>query len=82
MADRCYVASDGTRIRLSGNPTPETVDAIAAELRSLIPETCCADTGLQMPPTAQRLHGRENYICNREPGHAGLHAWYGKGADS
>lgn len=52
-------------------------EALTAAVKAIVDAQCRHEGTVPMGPTAQRIHGRENHVCNRPKGHGGPHAWLG-----
>jgi len=72
---KTVTATDGTVMRVQGDLTQESIDALAALMHKIVDKQCRHESPYPMPAVAQRLHGRRHYECGLDIGHEGLHAW-------
>jgi hypothetical protein len=66
-------ASDGTLVRVRGDLPQETLDRLTAKVREMVDNECGDVSTIAMLEIAQRIHGRETYVCRQPRGHDGDH---------
>jgi hypothetical protein len=77
MGEPCQIrhTSDGQPVRVRGDIDQQTLDALGHKVRAIVEAQCRAESDVPMPAVAQRMHGREHYLCGREKGHEAPHRW-------
>lgn len=65
-------------VRVNGPIGPEQVEALAQVVAEIVARECGHVGPVLMPAIAQRMHGRETYICGLDKGHGGPHEWSGR----
>ena len=75
MSCKTVTATDGTVMRVQGDLTQESIDALAALMHKIVDNQCRNESPYPMPAVAQRMHKRSNYECGLDRGHDSQHAW-------
>ena len=65
-------------VRVNGSIDPETLEVLAQQVAAMKARECGHVGPIPMPEIAQRMHGRETYLCGLDKGHDGPHEWSGR----